>query len=94
MVPVYGYVACAWATVACNGVMLVLSYAVGRKRYPIAYPLRKMGGYVILTAVIFALGMFVPIEPPLWRIVWRALLLCVYIGVAVRTEGLLRVFKR
>ena len=94
MVPVYGYVACAWATVACNGVMLVLSYAIGRKRYPIAYPLRKMGGYVILTAVIFALGMFVPIEPPLWRIVWRALLLCVYIGVAVRTEGLLRVFKR
>lgn len=93
-VPIYGYVACAWATVACNGVMLVLSYTISRKRYPVAYPLRKMGGYIVLTAVIFALGMFLPIEQTLWRIAWRTLLLCVYIGVAVKTEDFLRVLKR
>ena len=93
-VPIYGYVACAWATVACNGVMLVLSYTISRKRYPVAYPLRKIGGYIVLTAVIFALGMLLPIEQTLWRIAWRTLLLCVYIGVAVKTEGFLRVLKR
>lgn len=93
-VPIYGYVACAWATVACNGVMLLLSYTIGQKRYPVAYPLRKMGGYVVLAAVMFALGMFLPIESMVWRIVWRTALLCVYIGVAAQCEGLLCRLKR
>ena len=93
-VPIYGYVACAWATVACNGVMLLLSYTIGQKRYPVAYPLRKMGGYVMLTAVVFALGMFLPIESMVWRLVWRTALLCVYIGIAAQCEGLLCRLKR
>lgn len=93
-VPIYGYIACAWATVACNGVMLMLSYTIGRKRYPVAYPLRKMGGYILLTVVIFSLGMFAPIDHAMWRVVWRTFLLCVYMGVVVKTEGLLRLLKR
>ena len=93
-VPVYGYVACAWATVACNGVMLILSYTIGHKRYPVPYPLRKIAGYIILTAVLFAVGMYAPIDTALWRIVCRTALLCVYVAVAVKTEGLIQMFKR
>lgn len=93
-VPIYGYVACAWATVACNGVMLLLSYTIGQRRYPIDYPLRKIGGYIVLAAAMFALGMLVPMEQVVWRLVWRTALLCVYIAVAAQCEGLLGRLKR
>lgn len=84
-VPMYGYIACAWATVVCNGVMLLLSYLMGRKRYPVPYPLRKMAGYVVLAAVLLAAGMMLPIEATVWRLVWRTSLLCVYMGIVVKT---------
>lgn len=81
-VPIYGYIACAWATVACNGIMLLLSYFIGRKRYPVPYPLRKIGGYVLLAAILFGVGEYMPIETPIWRILWRSALLFVYIAIA------------
>lgn len=93
-VPIYGYVACAWATVACNGIMLLLSYFVGRKRYPVPYPLRKMFAYILLAAVLFVVGMNMPAEWGLWRLLGRTLLLCVYIAIAVKTEGVLQVLRR
>lgn len=85
-VPLYGYIACAWATVACNGTMLLLSYFVGRKRYPVPYPLLKIGGYVALALALFFLGECIPITTPVWRVLWRTLLLCVYVAVAVRRD--------
>ena len=92
--PIYGYMACAWATVACNSVMLLLSYTMGRKRYPVPYPLRKMTGYILLTVVLFAIGMYAPIDSVVWRLVLRTSLLCVYMGVVIKAEGLLSLVRR
>lgn len=44
----YGYMACAYASVIANAVILLLSYWLGQKYYPIAYPWRKMGLYALL----------------------------------------------
>lgn len=52
-VPKFGYMACAWAGVAGYGTSTLLSYFVGRKYYPIDYPLRDMAKYVLLTAILF-----------------------------------------
>jgi O-antigen/teichoic acid export membrane protein len=52
-IPKYGYVASAWATLICYVSMMVVSYFLGQKYYPIAYNLRKIGVYVIV-----ALGLF------------------------------------
>lgn len=53
-VPQYGYIACAWAGFAGYGTAMVLSYFVGQRYYPIAYPLRSIGGYVLITLIFFA----------------------------------------
>lgn len=92
-VPTYGYIACAWATVACNGVMLLMSYFVGRYRYPIPYPLRKMAIYVILTALLYVVGMYVLNATPLMRLVWRSLLLVVFAIAVIRIENLTPALK-
>ncbi len=52
-VPEYGYMACAWSGVAGYGTAMVLSWLVGRKYYPIDYPMRDMAVYVILAAILF-----------------------------------------
>ena len=93
-VPLYGYMACAWATVVCNSVMLLMSYLIGHKRYPVPYPVRKMTGYVALAALLFALGMMLPIEAAVLRLLWRTSLLCIYIGIVAKSEGLLSRIKK
>jgi O-antigen/teichoic acid export membrane protein len=38
----YGYMACAWATFAAYGCMMIISYYLGQKHYPVKYNLRSM----------------------------------------------------
>ena len=56
LIPVYGYVACAWAGFTGYAVAMLLSYFVGQKKYPINYDLKSIGGYVLLALVIYAVG--------------------------------------
>ncbi len=53
-VPQYGYIACAWAGFAGYGTAMLLSYFVGQKYYPIRYPLKSIGVYVLITLLFFA----------------------------------------
>ena len=53
-VPEYGYVASAWAHLACYSVMVILSYIWSRKYYRIPYRLFRMAGYMGLALCIFA----------------------------------------
>lgn len=41
-IPKYSYVACAWATLACYGGMMLISYIWGQKVYPIPYKVMKL----------------------------------------------------
>lgn len=60
-IPAYGYVASAWATLACYGSMMIASYLLGQKHYPIPYNLKKIGTYLGLGTVLFLIK--VPFEP-------------------------------
>ena len=53
-VPKYGYMACAWGGVAGYGTAMLLSWIVGQKHYPIAYPLKDMLAYTLLALVLYA----------------------------------------
>lgn len=53
-IPRFSYMACAWAGFAAYGVAMLLSYFVGQKKYPINYPLKDIGIYTLVAAVLFA----------------------------------------
>jgi O-antigen/teichoic acid export membrane protein len=55
-IPKFGYVASAWATLACYFGMVVMSYFLGNKHYPIPYDLKKIAVYFGLALGIFTLG--------------------------------------
>lgn len=52
-VPQYGYMACAWAGLIGYATAMTLSYFVGQKKYPINYPLKSIGIYVLIAIFFF-----------------------------------------
>jgi O-antigen/teichoic acid export membrane protein len=55
LIPVWGYHACAWGMLLCNAVMVLLSYTWGQKYYPIPYRVAKLGAYLGVMLVLFAI---------------------------------------
>ncbi len=54
-IPLMGYMGSAWTHLACYGSMMVISYFLGQKYYPIAYSLKKAFGYLSLALVLYFL---------------------------------------
>lgn len=57
-IPKYGYMACAWATLASYSVMMVLSYVLGQKYYPIKYNLRSIFVFTSLALGLYFISTF------------------------------------
>ena len=87
LVPRYGYMGCAWAAFACYATMMVSSYFVGRARYPIGYPMKRIFAYFAVAAVLYVLGMYVLVTPYHWAN-WaiRAVILAAYVLTVMRFE--------
>jgi len=56
LVPVFGYVGAAWATLICYLSVMVISYFLGQKHYPINYNLKKFGLYFFVALTLYALN--------------------------------------
>ena len=91
-IPLYGYMAAAWSSFIANLSMMVLSYFLGQKHYPIPYNLKTAGNFVLLTAVLGIL-MFLNFmySPNMFvRIALNTLIVLIYIVVTVKKELPLR----
>lgn len=61
-IPIYGYLACAWATFIVYAAQMVASYYLGQKHYPIPYNLRKFGLYAVVALMIYGTFSWINIE--------------------------------
>ena len=61
LIPKYGYLASAYATLSCYGCMMILSYFLGQKHYKVPYNLRKFFIYMGSGILIYILS--IPINP-------------------------------
>lgn len=89
LVPVMGYMGCAWAAFCCYGVMMLASYFIGRAKHPLRYPLAAIGGYTLLAGLIYVVGMYVVLTPSaLANYGIRAALIIGYVLFVVKRERL------
>lgn len=86
LVPLYGYVASAWASVAGYGAITLLSYVIGQKKYPVVYPLKDMVVYLILATVLFVLSEIVSVEHVIWRLLYHTLLICIFVAFIIKRD--------
>ena len=52
MLPKIGFMASAWATLLAYGIMMFVSYWVGRKHYPIPYEIRTIATYIVIGSFV------------------------------------------
>ena len=88
--PSYGYMACAWASFFCNLLMMLLSYFVGQKKFPIEYDLKSAFLYFGVATVLYVAGMALPIQSEWLRLGYRTILLGVFIAFMVKRDLPLR----
>jgi len=53
LIPRYGMYACAWTTLAAYGSMMVISYFMGQRYFPVPYSTRKLLMYLVVMFLLF-----------------------------------------
>lgn len=84
--PRYGYMACAWASFTSNLLMMLLSYRIGQKKFPIRYDLRSALFYGVLTALFYLAGMVPRIDSEAMRLGYRTLLLLIFVSIVIKRD--------
>lgn len=87
-IPKYSYMACAWASFFANLIMMVISYLVGQKKYPIPYNLKSAAFFLLISMILFGCIMLsVQYVSNLWiRLLISLVCILCYLVVIVKKE--------
>jgi O-antigen/teichoic acid export membrane protein len=88
LIPYFGYMACAWATLLCYGSMMLLSYFWGQKVYHVPYATRKLLTYFTIMLLLYAAQVGISQLTPvlLIRYATGTILLGLYLLLIIRVE--------
>jgi O-antigen/teichoic acid export membrane protein len=86
LIPVIGYYGSAWASFTAYFIMMVMSYFLGRKYFPVPYNLKKIIFYLGFAVVIFFVGKNTGLDSGLLKYLVNTLLLLIYSTVIIFTE--------
>lgn len=88
LVPRIGYMGCAVAALCSYGLMMLASFFIGQKKYPIKYETGRILGYFAIAAVLYAAGMYMLPENQLVRYIVRFFILSGFVLIVIRRESL------
>jgi|WetSurMetagenome_2_1015567.scaffolds.fasta_scaffold29419_3 O-antigen/teichoic acid export membrane protein len=83
---IYGYYGSAWATFICYGSMMILSYLVGQRYFPVRYNLLKFFGYLGSAILLYFLSTLVMIDNFILRFLFHSMILLVFCGIVLIIE--------
>lgn len=87
-IPIYGMYACAWTTLAAYGTMMVLSYLLGQRYYPVPYPTGKLLGYLAVMLLCYQAAHLLAsyVQLPILRLGAGFLLFGTFLALLLRSE--------
>lgn len=94
LIPKYSYLGSAIATIAAYSTMMILSYTLGRKKYPIPYDSKRIFGYLGLSILLSGVSFynsFIRENYPVKLIFLLIFLIFIYFN---EKETLLKILKR
>lgn len=87
LIPKFSYMACAWAGFAAYATSMLLSYFIGQRYYPIAYPIVQMSKYVIFTVILFIGIQYANNILPVWSaLIVNTLLIALFAAYIVKKD--------
>ncbi len=94
LIPTMSYYGSAIATIAAYGAMMIISYNMGQKSYPIPYDMNKIFSYLGLTIVFSAVSFYIPSIRENYYLKTVLLTVFLYFIYYSEKETLLRILKR
>lgn len=86
LIPVWGYMGSAIAVFSSYLVMVIFSYFLGRKYYPIPYDIIRIGTYFSIGAILYVMSLFSASLPSLLKFSINTLLLIIFIFSIYKLE--------
>lgn len=86
LIPFFGYVGSAWATLGCYVSMSVISYIIGQRNYRIPYEPFKILFYIVVAVCIYGLNLFIPKYSKTSEIILALLSIGFFLVLVVRNE--------
>jgi O-antigen/teichoic acid export membrane protein len=83
---IYSYYGSAWATFICYGAMMILSYLIGQKYFPVKYNLGKFCGYLGLSVLLYAISLIIKPDLSVLRVGFHTALLLIFAGIVYLIE--------
>jgi O-antigen/teichoic acid export membrane protein len=90
LIPMWGYHASAWMHLACYTVMIVITWALGRRHYPIPYPLKRIVLYILIALALYVLAYFTKMENMTLNLLKNTVLFATFAFYINRKENLLK----
>jgi O-antigen/teichoic acid export membrane protein len=91
-IPVYGYMASAWAHVVSYGAMIIFSFIFAEKHYKVKYDMSKLISYFILAIAMVIFGYFYQYSNLISELIINSVLILIFIGYAQYRDKLITVF--
>lgn len=85
-VPKFGYIASAWASFFANLIMMLISYFIGQRFYPIKYDMKTIMLYTVLTILFYIPAMYVNIDNEWIRFLYRNILLIIFVTIIIKRD--------
>ena len=94
LIPTMSYYGSALATIAAYGSMMIISYQMGKSKYPIPYDFPKIFSYLGLTILFSVISFYIPLVRENYLLKIILLTLFLYFIFHQEKETLLRIAKR
>jgi len=94
LIPYMSYMGSAIATIAAYGSMMIISYQMGKYKYPIPYDFPKIFSYLGVTVLLSALSFYIPFIRENYQLKIILLSLFLYFIYHNEKETLIRIAKR
>jgi O-antigen/teichoic acid export membrane protein len=92
LIPVYGYMASAWAHVASYGTMIIMSFIFAEKYYKIEYHILQMAPYFIIAIGMVAFGKYFDYQNLAIELLINTLMIILFILFAQQRDKIITVF--
>ena len=94
LIPIMSYYGSAIATIAAYGSMMLISYYLGKNKYPIPYDMKRIFGYLILSILFSTISFYIPAIRENYYVKALLLIVFLYFIYYSEKETLLRIIKR
>jgi len=94
LVPVFGYMGAAWATLICYTSMIIVTYFMGQKYYKINYDLKNISIYFAVAIVIYMVNRLLAIDSFNLQLIVSTIFVMIYALFIYKKEDVLMIFNK